>query len=400
MDAHGSVSMPNPAPSEWGKINSGQAYGILAIDLGRAIFGVSWGKYELPLIQCLIEQSWKPARSKERGKEWPDPEPCKLNLNALANRWKYPRQRLYEARDRLEAIGFLVADADGYWVNKNADEWIDPLTRKPLLSPEMLDYALEARVRKSHKDKQSSVTLDRDIKDVEDVGVSRPKVAESDRSDKQESVTLDRDTVSRSSVTSENASTVVCHVPALHDVTVQRDIMSRSSVTSHIERAPEEDIKTELDCSLSLARAGEGRLSSPSLREPKDRADLEEALDVLSQDERTIPLAMELGRMHGSVDCLGIAGWRWIVAAYRIVAKPDPENFGFRYLRATATKVKPSDLDKIRAERVDLARAVDSPAPPRRPTAAEQKRKAEIEMMHRIAKSLPENFEEDPYGRT
>jgi hypothetical protein len=154
--------MAKPRPSEWGKLNAGQSYGILAVDLGRAIFGVPWGKYELPIIYYLIEHSWGVAKTKRRGAEWPDPEPCEVNFNALANEWGYPRQRLYEARDYLKATGFLIEDGNGYWINKNAHDWIDPKTGFPLLSPQMLIYAARARSRKDETDKQSSVTPQRD----------------------------------------------------------------------------------------------------------------------------------------------------------------------------------------------------------------------------------------------
>lgn len=206
--------MPKPSPSEWGKINAGQAYGILSVDLGRALFGVPWGKYQLPLVYYAIENSWGIARTKRRESAWPDPEPFKLNINALATQWNMPRQRLYEARDWLLAAKFLMQDDDGFWINKDAHEWVNPDTLEPLLSPSMMIYAASARSR-------------------------------SDRSDKQPSVTPERDTMSRSSGTCTTETESACNGTALHGVTVQRDTMSRSSVTSHIEE-PARDLDLEI----------------------------------------------------------------------------------------------------------------------------------------------------------
>jgi hypothetical protein len=150
--------MAKPEPSQWGKINAGQQYGLLCTDIGRAIFAVDWGKYAKPLLFYVIEHSWGVARTKGRAAEWPDPVPCQVNFNALANLWGFPRQRLYEARDWLKEANVLRQTPRGFWIRKDADRWIDPQTGQPLLSPKMLAYALAARTRKGETHEQASVT--------------------------------------------------------------------------------------------------------------------------------------------------------------------------------------------------------------------------------------------------
>ncbi len=218
--------MSKPKPSEWGKLSAGQGFGLLASDFARALFGAGWGRYELILIGHIMEHSWGVVKYKDGPSHWPDPVPCRVNFNALAERLKLPRQRLYEARDSLIAKRFLTTD--GAWINKNADEWIDPSSGRPILSPEMLAHALDARSRKPAKDKHDSVTPDRDI-------------------------------VSRSSVTNGMPVATNCHAPACHDVTLQRGAVSRSSVTSHYKERAEEDLKTREEDLKTGAGAAGGR---------------------------------------------------------------------------------------------------------------------------------------------
>lgn len=286
------IPAPRPTrsgPSEWGKLNAGQPYGILAVDFGRAIFGIAWGKYELPLICYLFENCWKPAKSKERGKGWPDPTPCKLNLNALATEWGFPRQRLHEAKDRLQAVGFLVERDGEFSINKNAHEWIDPKSGEPILSPQMLSYALKGRSRLKIRDQHTSVTPQRDRirqSPADDVTVQR----DSDSSDRQESVTLERDIDGQP-----------CHAPALHggtdrqeSVTLERDIVSRCSVTSHIEeRAPgdlENSIKDPPTPQRGEVVVGETSAESPSESKPSK-------LSVFSPDPTAVAALTSLARV-------------------------------------------------------------------------------------------------------
>ena len=311
-DTEAVSSMPQPPPSEWGKINAGQAYGILAADIGRAMFCVPWKKYEMPIVFYMMEHSWGVAKTKQRGSRWPDPEPVRLNLNALATELGYPRQRLYEARDRHKAMHVLIEDVDGFWINKEVQEWIDPDARKPILSLAQLLYAGRARTRNERGEKASHGT-DTD--------------PETYKPDQSSYVTPQRDTMSHPSVTCENESTPVCHTPALHHVTPQRDTMSHPSVTSHIEeRARDLDLEIEED---EEGECPPPRIDRPILNNPDDvrrATEIAEELFPLMDYGPKVYSLRTTARMDWLVAAMnsakksGKTRWDYILGAYRGIA--------------------------------------------------------------------------------
>src|SRR5947209_6700936 len=118
--------MAKPPPSEWGKLNAGQTYQVVALDVLRALAHAGLNSYEWILVQVVMEQSWyTSARLKRSEGDWPEPVPCKLNFTEFARalgpadeperEFKARRKRLYEARKRLVTARILVEDAEGLW---------------------------------------------------------------------------------------------------------------------------------------------------------------------------------------------------------------------------------------------------------------------------------------------
>jgi len=144
----GQDAMAKPGPSDWGKINAGQPYGLLTVDMDRAFNWVVMGMWQRRLLQYIRENSWGVARRKKRGDaSWPDPVPCSLNLASLAREWGTAHQRLYEARDWLVASKMVLEDSDGYWINKTGEEWVDPKSGDKLLAGSGLLHCKKVRLR-------------------------------------------------------------------------------------------------------------------------------------------------------------------------------------------------------------------------------------------------------------
>jgi hypothetical protein len=194
--------------SEWGRLNAGQEYGILAVDVDRALGSAGLGEHQQRVMQAIREHSWgTSARRKKRGDPWPDAEPCQVNLKGLAEALGVKFQRLYEARRWLVNARMVVVDNGLLSINKNADEWIDPATGRPLLNPKALVYATIARTRK-------------------DGCVKPPDFTTEPGESEQPLVTLARERHSRPAVTNDYA-------PALTPFTRQRERDSRASVNGH-----------------------------------------------------------------------------------------------------------------------------------------------------------------------
>jgi hypothetical protein len=149
--------------SEWGRLNAGQVYGILAVDIDRALANAGLSEHEQSLVQAVRERSWgTSARRKERGKPWPDAEPARLDLQKLAEDLGVPFQRLYEARRRLLTARILTTVGGGLMVNKNAHEWLDARGQTPRLSPAKLAYAASSRSRNRNNPHPPEFTVERE----------------------------------------------------------------------------------------------------------------------------------------------------------------------------------------------------------------------------------------------
>lgn len=141
------------AESQWGRLNAGQVYGILATDVDRALACANLRDYEAILIQHIREHSWgTSARRKRRGEPWPDARPFRPDLQALAADLEVPFQRLYEARSRLLKARLLLEAPDGLTINKAAHQWLcldakgNPVG--PRLDGPRLAYCAAARDRR------------------------------------------------------------------------------------------------------------------------------------------------------------------------------------------------------------------------------------------------------------
>ena len=137
------------AESGWGRLNAGQTFGILAVDVDRALAFADMNRYEGILMQHLREKSWgTSARRKRRGEPWPDAQPYRPDIPAYAETLEIPSQRLYTAKSRLVKARMLVETAEGLVINKNAHQWL-ALDSKgnpsgPRLTPAMLTEAARA----------------------------------------------------------------------------------------------------------------------------------------------------------------------------------------------------------------------------------------------------------------
>jgi hypothetical protein len=134
----------------------------------------------------------------------------------------------------------------------------------------------------------------------------------------------------------------------------------------------------------------------PSLRETKDRAVLQEAINLLACDINTQHMAIEIGRVHNNPTHIGIEGWKWLVAAHKIFDVEGSAGTSFPYLKKIACSATQQDYDKIRAG------SAPDPGPatpgelsrlPRKQTPAER-RKAESEAIRRAVAAIPDDPEE------
>ena len=151
--------------SEWGRLNAGQVYGILAVDVDRALACAGLGKYEQIVMQAVRERSWSSLRRKKPGEPWPDAEPARIDFAALAREMGLLHQRLYEARDSLLASRMLLIKDDGLMPNKNAHEWADPKTGKTRLTPGQIAYAARATTRRKTSATTPAFTPERECTD-------------------------------------------------------------------------------------------------------------------------------------------------------------------------------------------------------------------------------------------
>jgi hypothetical protein len=145
-----------PEPCEWGKLNAGQTFQVLALDIFRALFHAGLNDYEQKLMQYVIEQSWfTSACQKGLSGGWPEPLFCRLSMTDVAREFgiegepkktfEARRKRLYEARASLVRSRILVEDGDGVWINKNASDWLLGDGETVRLESGSLAYALRAR---------------------------------------------------------------------------------------------------------------------------------------------------------------------------------------------------------------------------------------------------------------
>ena len=138
----------NPVKPAWGKLNSGQSFGILAVDMDRAFRAALLSPTENLFLGEVRETCWGAAvrLRKKPGEEWPDAARCRINLTHLAEQLGISRQQLGAAKKRLIQARVLIEDEDGWLgINKQADEWINPRTGEPRLTPDMVTYCQRAQ---------------------------------------------------------------------------------------------------------------------------------------------------------------------------------------------------------------------------------------------------------------
>ncbi len=132
-----------PKMTTWGKINAKQSFNILTQDLDRAIAFAELTKRETQFLQQTREACWAEAvrAGKKRDGFWPEALGCRINLTALAESTGIHRQQWSVAKRGLVAAKILLKDADGILhINKQADEWIFPKTKKPRLSDKLIEF--------------------------------------------------------------------------------------------------------------------------------------------------------------------------------------------------------------------------------------------------------------------
>jgi hypothetical protein len=121
--------------SGWGKLNQGQPYAVLALDVGRALSTVRLTKFEGILFWAVQEHSWSQATRRKGGKgnRWPDPIPFTLGHAELARQVlgedaepvevEGLRVKLTKARTTLLRDGMLVETMEGVLIETNVDKW-------------------------------------------------------------------------------------------------------------------------------------------------------------------------------------------------------------------------------------------------------------------------------------
>lgn len=133
---------------EWGKLNNGQRYSIRALDIDRALAAARLGLYETIYLQQAIEDGWHGAvkASKRSGQAWPDPKPARVNIYKLARKTGLLPRNFHKAKRTLLDSRILSSGPNGkVWINKQADDWIDPTTGKRRLTTDLLIWCDEAR---------------------------------------------------------------------------------------------------------------------------------------------------------------------------------------------------------------------------------------------------------------
>jgi hypothetical protein len=128
--------------AEWGKINAGQTFHVLAVDLDRALAHLQLNRYESMVLQYVREHSWGIAvKAKRRGEPWPDAVPCVINASELSRVWGVPRQRLNDAKWNLVNRRILIEENCSVTISKVVEMWVG-------LSPAGLAYARSAQPEK------------------------------------------------------------------------------------------------------------------------------------------------------------------------------------------------------------------------------------------------------------
>ncbi len=146
--------MAKPKPSEWGKLSAGQTYIFWATDFARAVFSLGLGENVGMLFWYVLENSWGSIRTKQRG-QWPDPVGVAIGFKELADEWGVTKQRVYDAEKWLLKAR-MIYETDGlYWVNKNAHEWVHPVSLAPLLAGKRMAYVIAGRTRTDKPDPKS-----------------------------------------------------------------------------------------------------------------------------------------------------------------------------------------------------------------------------------------------------
>jgi hypothetical protein len=196
-----------PPPSEWGKLSQGQRFQMFATDLYRAIEAAELGRIERMILGHVIELSW--SVKNRSGKQWPDPLAARPNLPSLAAEWGVKRQNVHRACNNLIAKRILIEDEAGLWVNKSADQWVEPTSGKPLLDTQAIRYATSARTRNRGRTEGPGV-IPRD------------------------------DTASSPEMTSNHPP---CHPQRLHGVIPRDDTASSPEMTRLIEERAAEDLR-------------------------------------------------------------------------------------------------------------------------------------------------------------
>ena len=118
-----------PPRGGWGKLNSGQVYGILAADIDRALARAINNRAEATLVQAIRELSWGEAtRAKKPNGHWPDARPAQINLSELAreidpDNVDSERRMLRKAKTTLTKDRIIEDREGGLWINTNLHDW-------------------------------------------------------------------------------------------------------------------------------------------------------------------------------------------------------------------------------------------------------------------------------------
>jgi hypothetical protein len=120
----------------WGRINSGQPYTVVALDLLRAVSHANLGRIEQMVYWFVWEHTY--GKATREGGFSSRPAPCMVRSGELSPLWNVHRQHIDRARRTLVADRLLVERDGGLLPNKD-------LHQCPRLSQEAIQYARDTQ---------------------------------------------------------------------------------------------------------------------------------------------------------------------------------------------------------------------------------------------------------------
>jgi len=146
--ADGGTQAKSPRPG-WGQVNNGQEWGVLCLDVDRALSHAQMGTHEQVVMQYVREHSWATATRRKTPGRWPDALTVPWRPGDLSKLFDIPASRLSEAKKNLVRSRMLVETPAGLLINKSGDQWVFPeghsRAGQARLSPTSLAYAISAR---------------------------------------------------------------------------------------------------------------------------------------------------------------------------------------------------------------------------------------------------------------